>query len=172
MCDTSSSQDKTSRWRCDAMVTRVSDQLRRPSGFQSFTWAHSSILYTGTPVQYTLYNTHVLHCTPYSCILLVSFSANFLVKKIQWDQFVTSSLKMFFLPWQQASFCWLCWFSNVNVSKRLFITVHITTHSSFYIFFLWIKVDIRYIYRQAKSQRNKPFMVIVLLSTLSLESQM
>ena len=67
VCDTSSSQDKTSRWRCDAMVTRVSDQLRRPSGFQSFTWAHSSILYTGTPVQYTLYNTHVLHCTPAPC---------------------------------------------------------------------------------------------------------
>ena len=131
----------------------------------------STLLY---PVhRYTCTVHAVQHtCTAlYSCTLLVSFSANFLVKKIQWDQFVTSSLKMFFLPWQEASFCWLCWFFNANVSIRLLQYILLLIHL-FDIFFLWIKIDISYIYRQAKSQRNKPFMVIVLLSTLSLESQM
>ena len=174
LCDTSSSQDKTSRWRCDAMVTRVSHQLRRPSGFQSFTWAHSSILYTCTPVQYTLYNTHVLHCTrtPCSChsrlIFWLRKSNEINLSRHHW--------KCFFLPWQQASFRWLCWFSNVNVSIRLLQYYNSLTYL-FDIFILWIKIDISIDRPKAHAAtcriiRNKPFMLIVLLSTLSLESQM
>ena len=128
LCDTSSSQDKTSRWRCDAMVTRVSHQLRRPSGFQSFTWAHSSILYTCTvhAVQHT--------CTAlYTYTLLVSFSANFLVKKIQWDQFVTSSLKMFFSPVTISIIISLTLLIfQCQCQHKIIITVLLLTHTSFW----------------------------------------